>query len=466
MQSAIRTKPARWALFLLLGVTYAFAVTSLGKSAGVFFDSQQYVSYGRNWLATGVYGDTPGVPDMNREPGYGTFLAGVFFLVKQTGLVGDLAAIAEPGNIFWARLAQAFLLFSCAGFCAFGGGLPARLRRPFFLLAILSPTLVGAAREIYSEALAIPLSFLLLGCVSRALARGSKGAGAGVAIAQALLVLTKSYLYPLSLALLPFTAVAAWRRQYRFAWLVALPLALGGITAQKAWDARNRALFGDGGNEARKSIAIAGKIARIDHASWRQDLPVALAASVGTNFCDARFGAERCQFFDYRGCDVIGNEILNDYRARYGNGRETDRKIQGDMIALALRRPFSQITGSLLELFRMALFEAVQDATSLPKALQNAARAWHVVGSFGGWVLILVSCATFWRRRRGWEPGEAPLFAFCAILVLYHAVTMSQITNVVRYVFPILPFLYYFVADGISVTLERISAWRAARTTP
>jgi hypothetical protein len=311
-------------------------------------------------------------------------------------------------------------------------------------------------REIYSEALSIPLSFLLLHFSARSIGRRSAIPAVAAGAVFGLCVLTKSYLFYASFGFLAAAAAFAWRRDVALAALF-FALAAGGITAQKAWNHRNERLYGVNVSEPRLGIAIAGKVARLDRAKWPRDLPVALAASVGTNFCDARYGGARCALFDYRGCDVIGNEEVVKRRRLYRPASLTDRDVKRDMARLYLERPFTQIFGSLLEIERMAFFEAFLDAGTLPGPLHPPARAWHVVGSLLFWAAILVS----WGRLRRAPPGEERAVTyFCAALLLYHAAAMSQITNVVRYVFPVLPFLYYFTADGIATLIERRGFWK------
>lgn len=460
-------------LFLLAGLAYAWLVTSLGEVSAAYFDSLQYLQYGRNLLEQGIYGFQSGEPDMNREPGYGVFLAGLLWLVKSLGLVRDLAAAAEPANVIWLKTIQAYVLFLSAAACAFLGAFPARVRKPFFLVVILSPTCIGAVREIYSEALAIPLSLLLLCFVSRAL---SSGGVLFPALAGALfgaMVLTKSYFHFASYVFLLAFIFFRGRQIYEWAArrvalrpllrfpvpLLLFCLFLGGFLSQQAWSLRNARLFGANASEARLSIALAGKVARLDRARWGKDLGPAIAASLGTNFCDKLYNPERCSLFDYRGCDVIGNEVRLDYENRLPTKTEADSSLKRDMVKLWFARPFTQLFGSGLELLRMFFFEAVLDAGTLPSLLQVPARAWHIVGSLAFWCLILVS---FTRHRRHWgrlPQVERQLALFCLALLAYHAAMMAQITNVVRYVFPILPFLYYFTADGIAVFIERKRAW-------
>lgn len=451
-------------LFLVFGLAYAYWATSLGQVSSAYFDSLQYLGYGRSLLESGVYGSVLGVPDMNREPGYGFYLAALISLASWVSGIQDFSQLEVPANVFWLKLFQAMVLFLTAGLCAFKGSLPSRLRWPFFLLVLLSPTCIGAMREIYSEALAIPLSLLLLLLASRALSSGSPIAMAGAGAIFGLAVLTKSYLYYASFAFfLLFLFLTGRRLIGRGApgpiAALALCLGLGGFVAQQAWNARNHLVFGDQASEARLSIALAGKVARLHAADWKRDLPVALAASLGTNFCDRYYGSERCSRFDYRGCDVVGPEYLQRYQDQYKLNTLADRQLKRDMLLLYFERPGTQLFGTALELLRMFFFEAVPDSGTFPRFLQPMLRAWHILGSMGFWVLILISWARHWRERHSDPAPHRQLSLLCLCLIAYHAATMAQVTNVVRYVFPVLPFLYYFTADGISIFLMRAKVW-------
>ncbi|MGZ3655811.1 MAG: hypothetical protein ACXVCS_09655 [Bdellovibrionota bacterium] len=441
------------ALFLFLGLLYAYAVTALGRTSEVFFDSRQYFDYARNLVETGVYGLEAGKPDMSREPAYGFYLAALFSTVRAVGLSPSIAALLEPARIFWVKALQALVLFLCAGLCAFRGEIPDRARKPLFFLLILSPTVIGANRELFSEALAIPLATLLLFFLSRVLAGRSKWNLLGVFFSQAALVFTKSYLYYLSFPALLWTV----RRRINPVFFAALALGLGGLTAQKIWDARNHARFGENTDNTRLSIALAGKVARIDRVHWHTDWPVAIAGALGTNFCDSRYGEQRCKLFDYRGCDEIGNAINYGLRIKLGAQFLADQAVKHDMAQLFLQRPITQVSGSGLELLRMFFFESVLDSGTLPGFLQTPARAWHIVGSLLLWALIGLSFRDIFRHRRNYTLALA-----CGAILVYHAGTMSQITNVVRYVFPVLPFLYFFAADGIGLLLEK--RWKISKT--
>ncbi len=462
-----------FSLFLAAGLAYSFLAISLGETSAAYFDSLQYLQYGRNLLEQGIYGYQPGVADMNREPTYGVYLAGLIGLAKGLGLITDFSALQAPENVFWLKFFQAFVLFLSAGACSFWGALPRRVQKPFFLLVILSPTCLGAMREIYSEALAIPISLLLLCFVSRSLAGQSKLPALLSGLIFGVAVLTKSYFYFASFAFLLLGLLLVLSR-YRPAIarfltssmptntaLLLFTLGLGGISAQQYWNFRNTQLFGENTSEARLSIALAGKVARLERAEWPRDLPVSIAGSLGTNFCDKIYGSERCSLFDYRGCDVIGNEVRVDYEKRLPTLRQADSALKRDMFKLWFSRPITQLYGSGLELLRMFFFEAVLDAGTLPRVLQAPARAWHILGSLMLWGFILLS---FTRHCRQWArltPQEMGVALFCVLLVGYHAASMAQITNVVRYVFPILPFLYYFTADGIALVIERNRLWKA-----
>lgn len=456
-QIQLRLHGARYrtCAFFFAGLLYGLLVISAGQTSGIYYDSVQYVAYGANLLREGVYGAIQGVPDMNREPGYGFYLAALFGLVRGVGLA-DLASLSLPEGIFWVKVLQAWLLFLAAGLCAFRGGLQTRMRWPLFFILVFSPSSIGAVREIYSEALAVPLSVLLLFCVARALRQKSRVFSIASAVSFGLLVLTKSYLYHASFV---FLAVALGgflykRARTEFSGLF-LALALGGLVAQQTWNYRNSRLFGENASEARLSIALAGKVARLHQVNWRNDLPVSLAGSLGTNFCDRIFGPERCSQFDYRGCDQIGNDYLARYKSLYGANRLVDQHLKRDMLRLYFERPFTQLAGSGLELLRMFFFEAVLDAGTLPGPFQPLARAWHIAGSLLLWILIVASWRSYWRSWKSLAIPDRHLALFCALLLVYHAGTMAQITNVVRYVFPVIPFLYFFAAGGVVSLINR-----------
>jgi hypothetical protein len=449
----------RVALFLLFGLFYAYAATALGHTSEVFFDSRQYFDYARNLLETGVYGLDPGHADMSREPAYGVYLAALFSAVKAAGLTPSLSALLEPARIFWVKALQALTLFVFAGLCAFRGNLPRRVRWPLFLLLVFSPTVLGANRELFSEALAISLSALLHFFLTRSLGGQSRWNVAGVFLAAALLVLTKAYLYYLFIPSLLLAAAWAARRRFNPVFFSCLALGLGLFTGQQAWNARNAARFGEKTDNTRLSIALAGKVARIDRVNWHTEALVAIAGGLGTNFCDAHFGAARCSLFDYRGCDEIGNQINYGLRIKLGGQYLADREVKREMIKLYFHRPFTQLLGSSLELIRMFFFEAILDAGTLPTFLQLPARAWHIVGSLLLWALIAVSVASY---ARGRDKEHFTLALACGGILVYHAASMAQITNVVRYVFPVLPFLYFFAADGIGLLLEKF--WKTKKT--
>lgn len=452
---------AKIAFFFAVAIAYAVAASSLGQISGAYFDSEQYIHYGWNLLESGQYGATIGRPDMNREPAYAAYLAGLLWTLKLFGANLSVQSLLKPDHLFFVKGLQALTLFLCAGFTAFRAQLPVRLQWPFFLLAILSPSCISIVREIYSEALAVPLALLLLGCVSLSFKTKTRIPSFAAGLFFGLMVLTKSYLYFASFLFLSIAAISLLPRLRipRTAVLLFLCMGLSGFAAQKAWDFRNLRVFGENASEARLSIALAGKVARLHEAEWPKDLAPALAASLGTNFCDGIFGPDRCSRFDYRGCDVIGLQNLLKYKEQYVTNRAADSALKKDMFSLWMRRPATQLFGSGLELLRMFFFEAVMDSGTFPDVLRLPARIWHLAGSLIFWAFILTS---FTRHRRHWslmDLQERSLALGCALVIAYHAFSMAQITNVVRYVFPILPLLYYFVADGIAVLLERNQIW-------
>ncbi len=453
MQYSIR----KIVIFLLFGLAYAFSVIAIGRTSEVYYDSKQYFDYACNLLQSGVYGLIPGTPDMGREPGYGIYLSGLFSLIRGIGFAPDLASIARPENIFWVKMLQAFVLFCCAGITAFLGALPKRIRWAFFLILIFSPSTISAMRELYSEALAIPLAVLWIYFVSKALQGNCPLPFLGVGIIQALLVLTKSYLYYASFLFLLIALAFALRRKWRPIFYVSLAIATGGFVAQKGWNYRNSTMLGQNAHEPRLSLMLAGKIARIDTVNLGEDLSVALAASIGTNFCDRHFGMDRCKNFDYRGSDQKGYETLVRYWERKESGAMVDQMLRRDMLRLYFQKPFTQIFGSGLEILRMFFFESVLDTGTLPRPLQPLGRAWHVAGSLLLWLLILVSWCHFFNAWATFAEAERGLILLCSSLPLFHVITMAQITNVVRYIFPVLPFFYFFAAFG----LAQLFTWRA-----
>lgn len=436
-------------LLALAGVLYALLVAASSQSE-LFFDSVQYHAYARNLIETQTYGEEPGVPDMNREPGYGVFLAILAVMFKALGVIANADGLKAPQALFWVKFTQGALMFATAAAAALAAPWPKRLRTALFALFVFSPTVFGTAREIYSEALALPLSFVFVYFAANALKKPSAQYLAGASLAWALAILTKSYLQYTSIFFIAGAAYLLARRRQKA--LASLLLVTGVVSAlaNGCWSYRNKVVLGEGVASTRLAIALAGKVARIDQMKLPEELPAALAAAVGSNFCDGLFGAPSCSKFDFRECDRIGPATWARYRRDFPPDSVAEKKLKSDMVALYFEKPVHQLLGSFLEVMRISFFEAVMDTGSLPPPLKTPARAWHAVGSALMWACIALGLLHLRRTWTKTEPHIRAFYVLAALLIGYHYLVMSQITNVVRYVFPVLPFLYVFAATGIA----------------
>ncbi|MGE4232447.1 MAG: hypothetical protein AB7F43_03875 [Bacteriovoracia bacterium] len=435
---------------VILAALYALAFTNIGDTS-FWADAQSYFDYALNLVRTGIFGLTAGVADMQREPGYPFFLSLLIRIFQTLGIT-----VSARSFVF----VQLFIHFCFSWAAASAKGLPEKVKTIFFLLLIFSPTLIGAHREVYSESLSVLLSLLFFTFLQKTLFEPKNiktiffGFLTGTSFA--LITLTKAYLAPLMYVFLPFSLLLfRYRKQLakrlsfelpqfsRFS-LTLMTCSVLALCGNKLWDARNQNQLGDNQFLPRKSIAIAGKIARVHQMKIPEDLPVALTASFGTNICDSIFSSARCSRFDYRGCDDIGPSTLRSYLKKYPTPLEAETKLQADMRKLYFEKPFHQILASGLEVIRMSFFEAVANYSSLPVFLQWFSRAWHFLGS-------LILLFFFIKGLNLVKKEKEKLIYFAPFsFVSYHVIAMSQITNVVRYIFPIMPFIYLFCALGIS----------------
>jgi hypothetical protein len=325
MQDSFRDKLTRIPQFFwpLLFVMVYFAISLSLARPDLSNDSRAYFSYARNLVDTGVYGDAPGLPDMAREPGYGAFLAVLLFAFDHvqsfTGWIGTSTESALMWVVFW----QILLSVLAFALMAFKSGLPARYRWPIFLVSLLSPTLWGASTVIYSETLVISLMAIFMFFAFRAFTgktrfwRNAIGAGG----AWGAIVLTKGYLeYTIPVALLAGLILAGlkWRRgseeesRARLRkWLLAVALVSSLFAG--GWSVRNRAVLGDQRSSRRMLNAIAGKVLRVQKFNMPKELTTALAAAVGTNFCNDIYGKSACFLYTIDGADSIGFPLSDRY---------------------------------------------------------------------------------------------------------------------------------------------------------
>jgi hypothetical protein len=353
------------------------------------------------------------------------------------------------------------MLFVGAYVAAFRSALPQRIQKIFFTLLLISPTLIACQREIFSEALAVPLSLFLIYFFSMAIDRNnsykkSNGAMVACGICWACMILTKSYLYYLSFCFLILAIMTLFSKKslpvMKNARKALVVMALSAVIAQNAWDYRNFVqLKGDVGI-MRKAIAIIGKVDRLDRADLFNHLGVALAASVGTNFCNRRYSEIQCQPFNYHGCDMIGISVWNEYVAKYPNTKAAMDAVTHDMIKLYFKKPLVQITGTLLEIIRMLFFEATEAFDRVPLILKPLVPLWHALGSLIFLFFVVIGISLYFKKSKSWileNPAQWTLYLFTLIFIFYHFAVMSEFTNVARYIFPILPFIYLWVTQGI-----------------
>ncbi|MGZ3650418.1 MAG: hypothetical protein ACXWSC_04455, partial [Bdellovibrionota bacterium] len=79
-----------------------------------------------------------------------------------------------------------------------------------------------------------------------------------------------------------------------------------------------------------------------------------------------------------------------------------------------------------------------------PGAWKLFAQLWHVFGSFLLWLLVLAGIS----RLR--DPGARRAGLVAGAVIAYHFLFMAQVTNVQRYTEPVIPFLYFFAALGLT----------------
>ena len=447
----------RIGIFFTLFVLYVFLVLSLGEIR-LWQDSLEYFSYATSLLQTGVYGILPGVPDMNREPGYSVFFAGVIWILKFFHLIQNYEEASQPVALRFVVIFQAALLFLSAYLAAFRAGLQGRVRPILFGLLLLSPSILSCQRDLYSEAVSVPLSLFLLFFFARASdsSRGRINVLAG-GICWAAIVMTKAYFQYMTFFFLILAVAGFYRsrtsQKCRLLQNIAIAfsfLFLGGFIAQSQWAHRNHVLFGKDTAVMRQGNALAGRVVRLEQADLFHHLDIAVAASLGTNFCDRHYGVQACIPFNYLGCDAAGLVTWRDYVSRYPSKSEASKALTHDMVKRYLQHPVLQAAGTALELLRMGLFEGANSFTALPEFLQKLSGPWHFFGSLIFLYFIFFAMKKFLNEKWAQKTDdEKALYLFAMTLILYHVLLMSQLTNVARYIYPVLPFIYLWVAAGI-----------------
>ncbi len=401
-------------------------------------DSFSYYSYAKNFAQTGVYGVQPGVPDNGREPGYGIFLGAAIFPVVSFFQVG------KDFLLKWMVIAQTlFFLFSLFLFYK-KSSLHLQIKNIFVAIALLSPTFFLAHSILFSESLALSLMILILAYGDQFRVRyGILGVLFG------LLLITKLYFLLLALLLLLgslFFMLYCYkktkvleRRALSLAYIASIALVF-----PLSWNIRT-ALSVDNPPTNRMLFVLVGKVYRPTIWNFREEWSAALAASVGSNFCDRKFGEEVCWKYDYRLGDKLAESFLKISENVDGFSAKKE-------VAFYWLRTFPmQMVGSFLEVLRMVFFEFITFPSDAPQGLRLFGQAWHVLGSALVWALVIL----------GWKKSWSSYHGVLAMIFLgYHILIMSQLTNVQRYIVPVLPCMYLLASWGV-IRLQELWSQRA-----
>jgi hypothetical protein len=420
-------------LYLLLSGLYLASVCGFGKP-DLANDSSAYLEYARVQIDHGFHGQYSTGPDMHREPGYPFFIQVVlrpleFFVGRE-----DLLALK------WIVFCQTIFFLFSVGVLVFLPGRTRKYRRIFAGLLLASPTLWGSHTIIYPESLSASLVILALAGVDRFAEKpGWFSAGwVGLLIGVQSLVRYTQF-YGVIVCALFAAGFSLWSyrqglvQRARSSALIAFLALAGGIY----WPIRNHLVLEPGAYSVREPTAIAGKILRIEEADLLHNLPKALVCAVGTSLCERIYGSDACLMYEIRGSDKLGGLAWLEHTREYAG--PTEKKLSA-FKARYFRRyfehPFLQILGSLIEIVRIGFWE------SLPaiqiRIFDAFPRVWHFGGSLLVWGFFLRGLKTLSQAGAGLRP----VLGISIGWVLYHFALMSQITNLVRYVIPLLPCVY------------------------
>jgi hypothetical protein len=411
--------------FATLACLY-LAVTYFAARPALHDESNSYYSYGRNFLATGVYGQTKGESDNYREPGYGVFLAAALLPVQNAELATQLRWIAIVQSALFLIALVAFLRFAA---------LPLELKSIFTLLALVSPTLWGAHSDIYSETIPISIAVVFLTLFSRAdFARPHVVALASVLLGW--LSLTKLYLmYLFPVALLALLSRKATRR------LAIAPVVALAFLA--CWSLRSHHVDRFADPDHRTVLQLAGKVYRPELWNLREEWRPALLASCCLNTCTSQYGAATCGKFSWTVSDNIAYALIQDWK---DHPEKHEPNLLHEVLHHWLATLPMQLVGSGLELLRMMFFEAPPVWPDSPGVWRVFAQIWHLFGSLLLWAFAAMGAFAVARSS---DPGVRRAGALAGLFLVYHFLFMAQVTNVQRYTQPVIPYLYFFVAASV-----------------
>jgi hypothetical protein len=192
--------------------------------------------------------------------------------------------------------------------------------------------------------------------------------------------------------------------------------------------------------------AIAGKVLRVQKFNMPKELTTALAAAVGTNFCNDIYGKSACFLYTIDGADSIGFPLSDRYYRIFSAPALAQSAMVKDMAQEYLKNPLLQVLGSLLEAIRMSFLESPQRLETGVRILDLSPRLWHFFGSLLVWLFFFRGLKA---SRSFSSNGRSFLWVLLSLLAFHYAV-MSQFTNLVRYIYPMLPVIYFFAALGIA----------------
>lgn len=437
---------------LAISLCIAYAILSVPFSSAILADdSYQYFKYGQNLLETGIYGEVLGKPDGRREPGYGAFLA------VAIATHNKLFSLQAPAGYFlsWVVFWQSFL--SAIAIFAFSSHLEDfRLKWILRGIMFVSPTMWGMNSLIFSETIFV--SMLLLGAAFLVswVRKGSYFSLLSACFFWSYACLTKDYFSTFnSLLFIGFCGWSfwAWKSKSAFPPQRFLGVAVCcfiAILSLQAWQKRNEFHFGKDAFADRKAIALAGKVVRVSQIDFAANWKQAVSAAVGTNFCISLYGQEPCFQFHMLGADGHGLMTWGAYQEKFQNKQDAWKHLVKDMFQLYLKSPGKQIIGSLLEVVRIGFIESVPPLTTRFAWLNAIPRLWRFVGSILIMTLAILGAIHVHRIRSRLSPLERGLFMLCGMHILFHFIVMAQVTNLARYGFPILPWVYLFAALGIA----------------
>ncbi len=430
---------SRWgwgAVCVTLALSYLGSVLALGLP-DLSNDSGAYLKYARTRIDSGIHGhEIQNGPDMHRELGYPFFIASV--LRPFEWIVGREDVFA----LKWITFCQGLFFLTALACLVFLPGSSQRYRRVFAAVLFLSPTLWGAHTVIYSESLAATLVIFAFVAAFRSVETQSLGAclAFGLLIGLQGLVRYSQVYWVFFCGFVGGFASIYFRVRGQSA--LASKLFLSGILAilcVASWNLRNRLVLGPEAYSIREPIVLAGKILRVESIDLFNHLPQALVCAVGTNLCQRIYGEAASFPFEIRESDRLGIKAWKDHVESYtGSATARFRDFRKQYFRRYLDHPFLQFVGSLVEMVRIGFCESVPPFGTRGLSFTFFPRIWHFAGSLLVWALFWSGLSTLSRAER----SVRLVMVLSLAWITYHFALMSQVTNLVRYVIPLLPCIY------------------------